>query len=96
MQKLWDDNYFNPAKKQLATNASDGNNGELPRCFVQFIMKPIIMLIRNVMDGQLDTVWKMLENLQITLNAEKRRSALRIYSSVSSRSGSTPLKLLLR
>lgn len=51
MQKLWGDNYFNPAKKQFTTDASDGAGGELPRCFVQFIMKPIIMLIRNVMDG---------------------------------------------
>jgi len=77
MQKLWGDNYFNPAKKQFTTDASDGNGGELPRCFVQFIMKPIIMLIRNVMDGQLDTVWKMLDNLQITLNAEQKEKRLK-------------------
>jgi len=70
MQKFWGDNYFNPKKKCFTTEASNDEGGELPRCFVQFIMKPIITLIRNVMDGQLDLVWKMLETLQITLNTE--------------------------
>ena len=70
MQKFWGDNYFNPKKKCFTTEASNDEGGELTRCFVQFIMKPIITLIRNVMDGQLDLVWKMLETLQITLNTE--------------------------
>lgn len=77
MVKLWGDNYFNPTKKQFTTEASDGASGELPRCFVQFIMKPIIMLIRNVMDGQLDIVWKMLENLNISLNSEQKEKRLK-------------------
>jgi len=77
MVKLWGDNYFNPTKKQFTTEASDGANGELPRCFVQFIMKPIIMLIRNVMDGQLDIVWKMLDNLNISLNSEQKEKRLK-------------------
>jgi len=40
-------------------------------------MKPIITLIRNVMDGQLDLVWKMLETLQITLNTEQKERRLK-------------------
>lgn len=40
-------------------------------------MKPIITLIRNVMDGQLDLVWKMLETLQITLNSEQKERRLK-------------------
>jgi elongation factor 2 len=63
MKKFWGDNFFNPAKKQFTTDGDDGNGGQLPRCFVQFIMKPIVTLIRNIMDGQLDLVWKMLETL---------------------------------
>lgn len=77
MQKLWGDNYFSPAKKQFTTDAAGPDGTELPRCFVQFIMKPIIMLIRNVMDGQLDNVWKMLENLQITLTSEQKERRLK-------------------
>ena len=77
MQKFWGDNYFNPKKKCFTTEAANDEGGELPRCFVQFIMKPIITLIRNVMDGQLDLVWKMLETLQITLNTEQKERRLK-------------------
>lgn len=77
MQKFWGDNYFSPQKKQFTTDAQDGNGGELPRCFVQFIMKPIITLIRNVMDGNLEAVWKMLDQLQIVLNAEQKERRLK-------------------
>ena len=70
MEKFWGDNYFNPKEKKFTQNADDGAGAELPRCFVQFIMKPIITLIRNVMDGNLDAVWKMLEQLQVTLTSE--------------------------
>jgi elongation factor 2 len=40
-------------------------------------MKPIITLIRNVMDGNLDAVWKMLEQLQVTLTSEQRERRLK-------------------
>ena len=40
-------------------------------------MKPIITLIRNVMDGNLDAVWKMLEQLQVTLTTEQRERRLK-------------------
>jgi len=35
-------------------------------------MRPVITLIRNVMDGKLDTVWKMLDTLEIFLKAEEK------------------------
>jgi elongation factor 2 len=40
-------------------------------------MKPIITLIRNVMDGNLDAVWKMLEQLQVTLTSEQKERRLK-------------------
>jgi len=42
-------------------------------------MKPVIALCRNIMEEKLDAVWKMLEQLQITLKheeKEKRRKDL--------------------
>ena len=63
MQKFWGDNYFNAATKKFTTENDDGNGGTLARCFVMFIMKPVVTLIRNIMDGNLDVVWKMLDNL---------------------------------
>jgi elongation factor 2 len=77
MQKFWGDNYYNPKTKQFTTDPEDGAGGQLPRCFVQFIMKPIVILIRNIMDGQLDLVWKMLDNLQIVLNSEQKERRLK-------------------
>lgn len=77
MGKFWGDNYFNPATKKFTTEGADGKGGELPRCFVQFIMKPIVVLIRNIMDGQLDLVWKMLDQLQIVLNTEQKERRLK-------------------
>jgi elongation factor 2 len=73
MQKLWGDNYFNPTKKQFTTNDTTDDGKTLPRCFVQFIMRPVIQLIRNIMDGNLEQVWKMLETLNITLKTEEKQ-----------------------
>jgi elongation factor 2 len=72
MQKLWGDNYFSPAKKAFVTDDMDGTT-QLPRCFVQFIMKPVITLCRNVMDGNYDIVWKMTESLGIQLKHDEKQ-----------------------
>ena len=72
MKKFWGENYFNPAKKQFTTNDTTDDGKQLPRCFVQFIMKPVIMLCRNIMNGNLDATWKMIESLGITLKAEEK------------------------
>merc|ERR1739844_707140 len=60
MKKLWGDN----------SNTADGK--ELPRCFVQFIMKPVTQLARNIMDEKLEQVWKMCTALGLTVKAEER------------------------
>ena len=64
MKKFWGDNYFNAAAKQFQVQA-DADGKPLVRCFVQFIMRPVIQLCRNIMNGNLDAVWKMLETLNI-------------------------------
>jgi elongation factor 2 len=72
MKKFWGDNYFNQKKKQFQTNDMDDDGKQLARCFVQFIMRPIIQLCRNVMDDKRDAVWKMLESLDIKLSTEEK------------------------
>jgi elongation factor 2 len=72
MKKFWGENFFNPAKKQFQASSEGEGGKELPRCFVQFIMKPVIMLCRHIMEGNLDAVWKMLESLNITLKTEEK------------------------
>jgi elongation factor 2 len=61
MEKFWGDNFFSPVEKKFVTEEMNANGDVLPRCFVQFIMKPIIMLVRNCMDGNMEAVFKMVE-----------------------------------
>jgi elongation factor 2 len=42
MKKLWGDNYFDPKTKKFTTSDDNGSGGQLRRCFVEFIMKPVI------------------------------------------------------
>ena len=74
MKKFWGDNFFNPTAKQFQTSPDAEDGKQLPRCFVQFIMRPVIQLCRNIMNDNLDAVWKMLETLNIVLkNDEKEK-----------------------
>lgn len=58
MQKFWGDNFFNPVEKKFTTENPDG---KLSRCFVMFIMKPIITLVRNCMEGKMEDVARITE-----------------------------------
>jgi elongation factor 2 len=68
MKKFWGDNYFSPAKKGFTTE----DDGKLPRAFCQFLMTPIINLIRACMNSELEKVWNMLDKLNINLNTEQK------------------------
>ena len=82
MKKFWGENYFNPAAKKFQTEP-EADGKQLQRCFVQFIMRPVIQLCRNIMNGNLDAVWKMLETLGITLrNDEKEKRAKDLFKCV--------------
>jgi elongation factor 2 len=76
MEKLWGDNYFDaPAKKWKKHSAADEGDKPLQRCFVQFIMDPIVKLAGCVMKDQKERVWKMCTALNITIKeAEKEKS----------------------
>jgi len=72
MKKLWGDNYFNPKDKKFTTNDDNGSGGQLRRCFVEFIMKPVIQLCRNTMEGKREIVDKMLVGLGIVLKGDEK------------------------
>jgi|Transcript_42646 elongation factor 2 len=83
MKKFWGDNYFNATAKQFTTNDTSDDGKQLQRCFVQFIMRPVIQLCRNIMNDNLDAVWKMLETLGIDLkNDEKDKRAKDLFKCV--------------
>ena len=71
MKKFWGDNYFNATARQFQTEP-EADGKQLQRCFVQFIMRPVIQLCRNIMNDNLDAVWKMLETLNISLTSTER------------------------
>jgi len=54
------------------TSSDDGDGGVLPRCFVQFCMKPVIALCRNTMEGNMEIVNKMIGNLGIVLKGDDK------------------------
>jgi elongation factor 2 len=72
MQKLWGDNYFDAKAKKWKTEDVADDGGNLKRCFVQFIMEPVIRLCRNIMEGNIEAVWKMLNSLEIVLKTEEK------------------------
>lgn len=73
MNKLWGDNYYDAKAKKFKVNDDMSDEGvQLKRMFVQFIMEPVLRLCRNVMDGNKDAVWKMLNHLEIVLKTEEK------------------------
>lgn len=73
MEKLWGDNYFDAkAKKWKKHSAPDEGETPLQRCFVQFIMDPIVKLAGAVMNDQKERVWKMCKALNIAIKESEK------------------------
>ncbi|KAK4456509.1 elongation factor 2 [Cladorrhinum samala] len=71
MERLWGDNYFNPATKKW-TKTGTHNGKDLERAFNQFILDPIFKIFSAVMNFKKDEVTNLLEKLNLKLNAEDR------------------------
>ena len=73
MEKLWGDNYFDgKAKKWKKHSQPDEGSEPLQRCFVQFIMDPIVKLANAVMADQKKRVWKMCTALNINIKESEK------------------------
>ena len=72
MLKLWGDNYFDAKAKKWKTDEISDEGTNLKRCFVQFIMEPIVRLCRNIMDNNREAVWKMCTTLDVALKPEDK------------------------
>ncbi|KAH7375068.1 elongation factor 2 [Plectosphaerella cucumerina] len=71
MERLWGDNYFNPATKKWTKNGtSDGK--QLERAFNQFILDPIFKIFHAVMNSKKDEVTNLLTKLELKLAVEDR------------------------
>jgi elongation factor 2 len=72
IEKLWGDNYHDAKAKKWKVDDIADDGTQLKRCFVQFIMEPVIRLCRNIMDNNREAVFKMLGHLEITLKTEEK------------------------
>eukprot|EP00245_Coleochaete_scutata_P016009 TRINITY_DN7331_c0_g1_i1.p1 TRINITY_DN7331_c0_g1~~TRINITY_DN7331_c0_g1_i1.p1 ORF type:complete len:844 (-),score=226.07 TRINITY_DN7331_c0_g1_i1:545-3076(-) len=70
MERLWGENFFDPATKKWTTK----NTGS-PTCirgFVQFCYNPIKQVINACMNDQKEKLWPMLEKLGVALKADEK------------------------
>ena len=74
MEKLWGDNYFDQKAKKWKNHSKPDDAGadDLKRAFVSLIMEPVIRLCRATMNGEMDKVNKMIDNLGIVLKADEK------------------------
>lgn len=71
MERLWGDNYFNPATKKWSKNGThDGK--QLERAFNQFILDPIFKIFAAVMNFKKDEVATLLDKLNLKLPPDDR------------------------
>jgi elongation factor 2 len=71
MEKLWGDNYFDTKAKKWKNHSEADDKSTLKRCFVQFIMAPVIKLCKAAMDNQVDAVTKMCTGLNVHMKADE-------------------------
>ncbi|KAJ7919281.1 P-loop containing nucleoside triphosphate hydrolase protein [Mycena leptocephala] len=72
MNRLWGDNFFNPATKKWTTKGTDAEGKTLERCFNMFVLDPIFKIFDVVMDFKKDQIGPMLEKLDIKLDQTER------------------------
>lgn len=72
MSKLWGDNYFDGPAKKWKTHSEADDGKTLQRCFVKFIMDPIVKLCRAIMNNNKERVMKMTKALGIELKTDEK------------------------
>jgi len=71
MEKLWGDNYFDTKAKKWKNHPEGDDKSSLKRCFVQFIMAPVIQLCKATMQGEMEKVTKMTGSLGINMKKDE-------------------------
>lgn len=72
MERLWGDNYFNPATRKWTTKSTDAKGKPLERAFCMFVLDPIFRLFDAIMNFKKDQVAMMVSKLDIKLTAEEK------------------------
>ncbi|OIR57247.1 MAG: translation elongation factor 2 [Amphiamblys sp. WSBS2006] len=69
MERLWGDNFYNPATKKWTKNECDADGKKLERGFCRFILDPIYKIIEAVLGDRKDVYEQMLKKLNVTIPA---------------------------
>jgi elongation factor 2 len=72
MGKLWGDNYFNPATKKWTTKGTADDGKPLDRAFNAFVLDPIFKIFDAIMNFKKESVFGMLEKLNVKLAADEK------------------------
>ena len=72
MGKLWGDNYFNPATKKWTTKGTTDGGKSLDRAFNTFVLDPIFKIFDATMNYKKDSVFGMLEKLDVKLTPDEK------------------------
>ncbi|GAU26321.1 hypothetical protein TSUD_56190 [Trifolium subterraneum] len=70
MERLWGENFFDPATKKWTTKNT--GSATCKRGFVQFCYEPIKHIIELCMTDQKDKLWLMLQKLKVNLKSEEK------------------------
>ncbi|KAG8479547.1 hypothetical protein CXB51_029160 [Gossypium anomalum] len=70
MERLWGENYFDPASKKWTTKST--GTASCKRGFVQFCYEPIKQIINTCMNDQKDKLWPMLQKLGVTMKSDEK------------------------
>ncbi len=72
MNKLWGDNFFDTKGKKWKTTDKADDGSTMQRCFVKFIMDPIVKLCKAIMNNNKERAFKMCDSLGIKLKADEK------------------------
>merc|ERR1711874_375867 len=72
MKKLWGENYFDPSSKKWSKKGTNSSGKPLKRAFCQFVMDPINLLFKSIMNGEKAKYEKMIKSLNIQLTSDEK------------------------
>ncbi|KAI7648851.1 Elongation factor, partial [Hortaea werneckii] len=71
MERLWGDNFFNPATKKWTKNGTHEGK-QLERAFNQFCLDPIFRIFDSIMNFKKEEIPKILDKLEVKLQGDER------------------------
>lgn len=67
MERLWGDNYFNPATKKWSKEAVGPDGKPLERAFCMFVLDPIYKIFDSIMNERKEEYLQLLQKLEVSI-----------------------------